>query len=63
VLGAVCGYLIAAAAWSNLFMLIEVFVPGSFSVGQRFGAQLDSWHGRIAVARKTAKGEFQCKVQ
>jgi hypothetical protein len=33
VLGAVCGYLLAAAAWSNLFMLIEIFLPGCFSVG------------------------------
>ena len=49
VLGAVCGYLLAAGAWSNLFMLIEIIVPGSFSVGQGFGAELDSWHGRIAV--------------
>ena len=32
VLGAVCGYLLAAGAWSNLFTLIEIFVPGSFSV-------------------------------
>src|SRR5262245_35274486 len=49
VLGAVCGYLLAAAAWSNLFMLIEIFVPGSFSVGPEFGVGLDTWHGRIAV--------------
>src|SRR5262245_21272924 len=33
VLGAVCGYLLAAGAWANLFMLIEIFSPGSFSVG------------------------------
>ena len=32
VLGAVCGYLLAAGAWANLFMLIEIFSPGSFSV-------------------------------
>jgi len=33
VLGAVCGYLLASVAWSNVFMLIEIFLPGSFSVG------------------------------
>ena len=33
VLGAVCGYLLASVAWSNIFMLIEIFLPGSFSVG------------------------------
>ena len=28
-LGAVCGYLLASVAWSNIFMLIEIFLPGS----------------------------------
>ena len=58
VLGAVCGYLLAAAAWSNLFMLIEIFVPGSYSVGQGFGAQLDSWDGRIAVMNYVSLGSL-----
>ena len=58
VLGAVCGYLLAAAAWSNLFMLIEVFVPGSYSVGQGFGVQLDSWDGRIAVMNYVSLGSL-----
>ena len=49
VLGAVCGYLLAAGAWSSLFMLIEIFLPGSFNVGPGFGAGMDTWHGRIAV--------------
>jgi hypothetical protein len=58
VIGAVCGYLIAAAAWSNLFMVVEIFVPGSFSVGQRFTAQLDSWHGRTAVLNYVSLGSL-----
>ena len=58
VLGAVCGYVIAAGAWSNLFMVIEIFVPGSFSVGQGFGAELDSWHGRIAVMNYVSLGSL-----
>ena len=58
VLGAVCGYLLAAAAWSNLFMLIEIIVPGSFSVGQGFGAGLDSWDGRIAVLNYVSLGSL-----
>ena len=49
VLGAVCGYLLAAGAWSSLFMLIEIFLPGSFNVSPGFGAGMDTWHGRIAV--------------
>jgi hypothetical protein len=58
VLGAVCGYLLAAGAWSNLFTLIEVFQPGSFSLGQGFGLNLDSWHGRIAVMNYVSLGSL-----
>jgi hypothetical protein len=58
VLGALCGYVIAAGAWSNLFMVIEIFVPGSYSVGQGFGAQLDSWDGRIAVLNYVSLGSL-----
>jgi voltage-gated potassium channel len=39
-------------------MLIEIFVPGSFSVGQGFGAGLDSWHGRIAVLNYVSLGSL-----
>src|SRR4029434_5057864 len=42
-LGAMCGYLLAAVAWSHLFMLIEIFSPGSFSVGPGFRASFDTW--------------------
>ena len=58
VLGAVCGYLLAALAWSNLFMLIEIFLPGSFSVGSGFGAGGDSWHARIAVLHNVSLGSL-----
>ena len=58
VLGAVCGYLLAAGAWSNLFMLIEIFSPGSFSVGPGFGAALDTWDGRIAVLSYVSLGSL-----
>ena len=58
VLGAVCGYLLAAGAWSNLFILIEIFSPGSFSVGPGFGAALDTWDGRIAVLSYVSLGSL-----
>ena len=58
VLGAVCGYLLAAGAWANLFMLIEIFSPGSFSVGPGFGAALDTWDGRIAVLSYVSLGSL-----
>lgn len=49
VLGAVCGYLLAAGAWADAFLLIETFLPGSFSVSSGFFAGLDTWDGRVAV--------------
>jgi hypothetical protein len=58
VLGAVCGYLLAGAAWSNLFMLIEIFVPGSYSMSQGFDIGLDSWHGRTAVLNYVSLGSL-----
>jgi hypothetical protein len=58
VLGAVCGYLLAAGAWSHLFLLIEIFVPGSFSVGPGFVARLDTWQGRTAVLNYVSLGSL-----
>jgi multisubunit Na+/H+ antiporter MnhF subunit len=58
VLGAVCGYLLAAGAWSNLFMLTEIFLPGSFSLGPGFGARLDTWDGRSAVSSYVSLGSL-----
>ena len=58
VLGAVCGYLLAAGAWANLFLLVEIFVPGSFTVGQGFGVGLDTWHGRTAVLSYISMGSL-----
>ena len=49
VFGAMCGYLLAAGAWADIFLLIEVFLPGSFSVSPTFGGWLDTWDGRIAI--------------
>ena len=37
VLGAMCGCLLAAGAWSDLFLLAESFLPGSFSVNPSLG--------------------------
>ena len=57
-LGAMCGYLLAASAWSHLFLLIELFVPGSFSVGPGFAAWGDTWHGRIALLNYASLGSL-----
>ena len=58
VLGAMCSYVLAAVAWSHLFILIELFSPGSFSVGPGFGASLDTWDGRIAVLNYVSFGSL-----
>jgi voltage-gated potassium channel len=49
VLGAMCGYLLAAGAWADIFLLIETFLPGSFSANPGFSAGLGTWDGRVAV--------------
>jgi len=49
VLGTVCGYLLAAAAWANLYAFVEALLPGSFAVASGLEHDLASWHGRIAL--------------
>lgn len=49
VLGAVCGYLIAGAAWSSLYALTDSLLPESFTLAPPFAAMLSDWHGRAAV--------------
>ena len=49
VLGAVCGYLLAAGAWSSLYALTEAFAPGSFTLPAGLAGQLDTWQGRTAL--------------
>ena len=58
VLGAACGYLLAAEAWSDLYLLIESCVPGSFSVTPGFGAGLHTWDGRIVVLSNVSLGSL-----
>ncbi len=58
VLGALCGYLLAAAAWANLFLLIESFLPGSFSVSPSLGVGLDTWDSRVAVLNNVSLGSL-----
>ena len=49
VLGAICGYLLAGIAWGSLYLLVELLVPGSFSVQQAIAGQLGGWYARQAV--------------
>jgi voltage-gated potassium channel len=46
VLGAVCGYLFAGAAFANLYTAIELLQPGSFNINTAIAVALDNWHAR-----------------
>jgi hypothetical protein len=44
VLGAICGYLLMAMAWGNLYGLAYKLVPGAFNVNADIAARLGDWH-------------------
>src|SRR5262249_12419033 len=46
VVGALCGYLLAGAAWGNLYVLTETLLPGSFNVSPAVAWQLTEEHTR-----------------
>jgi voltage-gated potassium channel len=58
VLGAVCGYLLAAVAWTDFFLLLQSFLPGSFKVNPGFALGLDTWDARIAVLSNVSLGSL-----
>jgi voltage-gated potassium channel len=43
IVGAICGYLLGAMVWGNLYALAYLFVPGAFSVNPSISVQLDNW--------------------
>jgi voltage-gated potassium channel len=49
VIGAICGYLLAGIAWGSLYLLVELLVPGSFSVHQAIAGQLGGWYSRQSL--------------
>jgi voltage-gated potassium channel len=49
VIGAICGYLLAGIVWGNLYLLVELFFPGSFSVRQDIGGQLANRFARQSL--------------
>jgi hypothetical protein len=44
VIGALCGYLLAAVAWANAYALVYLFRPDSFRVGDVIAPQLSDWN-------------------
>jgi hypothetical protein len=43
------GYLLAGIVWANLYLLVELFFPGSFSMHQDIAGQLASRHTRQSL--------------
>jgi hypothetical protein len=48
VLGTICGYLLGAAVWANLYAVTAIFVPDSFTVSADL-KELSGEHGRTAL--------------
>ena len=49
VLGAACGYLLAAAAWASLFQVCELLAPGSFAVSTALSDMFADAQDRVAL--------------
>lgn len=49
VLGAICGYLIAADAWSGINICAYLLAPNSFAFDPGVQELLAHWHGRLAL--------------
>lgn len=49
ILGTLCGFLLAAMAWANLFAMIELLSPGAFDVSSSIKPALGQWHGRESL--------------
>ena len=49
VFGAFGGYLLFGLVWGNLYVLVEVLAPGSFTVSADVRWQLEDWHLRRAL--------------
>jgi hypothetical protein len=48
-LGAVCGYLFAGAAWARVNAAAYLLVPSAYSIDPAVAALLPDWHGRVAL--------------
>jgi hypothetical protein len=47
--GAICGYLIAGAAWTNVNALTYLLIPAAYSVSPQIAPILADWHGGQAL--------------
>ncbi len=49
VVGALCGYLLGALVWANLYALTYILAPGAFRVSPEIAGRLGQWHLRRAL--------------
>ena len=49
ILGAICGYLIAGAAFGSINIIAYVLAPGAYHIDPGVGDLATDWHGRIAL--------------
>jgi hypothetical protein len=49
VLGAVSGYLLAAGAWANLYILFASLLPGSFTISPELASQFTEQQGQLSL--------------
>ena len=49
VLGALCGYLIAGNAWTNVNALTYLLAPAAYGISPPVAVLLADWHGRLAL--------------
>src|SRR5262245_16901170 len=49
VAGALCGYLLGALVWANVYAMTYVLAPATFSVKAELTRRLEQWHGRRAL--------------
>ncbi len=49
ILGTLCGYLLAAMAWANVYAMIELLAPGAFDVAGPIRPALGQWHERESL--------------
>jgi len=44
VIGALCGYLLAGAAWGNVYALVYLIWPSSYRIAAAIAVELGNWH-------------------
>ncbi len=49
IMGALCGYMLGALVWANVYTMTYLLAPGAFSVNPELVGRLQDWHRRRAL--------------